>query len=110
MNVLVRDAQNTARWKYPYHCSCKSWIEHWRNNSIMREPDICPRRREPITEENYLVGAHVQKVQEIWGEVDKNYYYIIPICNSCNSSGNFLLSWMKTISSRSKKEFSAHKN
>lgn len=88
MKVLVRDTQGTSIWKHPYHCSCKSWIEHWRNNSIMREPDFCPRCGCLITKENYLVGAHVQKVQEIY---DDKSYYIIPICNSCNSSGNFIV-------------------
>lgn len=92
MMVNVKSAKGTSKWPDPL-CRCDNWLKHWYINMIFVDADYaeemiartsCPLCGKPITNKNPLVGAHVQKTFS-----DDRDYYIIPVCKSCNSSGNF---------------------
>ena len=59
-----------------------------------------PLCKKPITKDNPIVGAHVQKV----ASTDENYY-IVPLCRSCNSSGNFSFNIDEDYLVRARKEY-----
>lgn len=95
MKVKVESAKGTSKWPDPA-CRCKDWLSHWYENmrfidsryaNKMIATTSCPLCNQPITEENPLVGAHVQKILS-----NDRDYYIIPVCKSCNSSKGFTFS------------------
>lgn len=56
-------------------CGCKSWLDHWENNSG-RKAGTCSASG---CSEKATDGGHVQKVG-----VNDDSWYIIPLCRACN--------------------------
>ena len=77
MKVKVKNINGTARFKEP-SCGCKTWLEHWVQNSGYNLKDFCRRCHSHVVKDE-LVGGHVMKVNS----ADKDYY-IVPICRKCN--------------------------
>lgn len=59
--------------------TCDSWIEYWKEEKHLEEPEICPCCGNKINE---IVGAHVFQLIELTNS-DK-HIYITPTCKDCN--------------------------
>lgn len=71
--MKVRHSIDTDNDKWP--SDCESWIDYWKQRSKNPLPEACPQCNEPSDD---FVGAHV--------EDESGKQYILPVCNSCNSS------------------------
>ena len=82
--AFIVNEEDTADLKHP--AEYESWIDYWSKNNDDKTPvrcaNICCVRKD-------LVGAHVRKAT---GRVmDTIPTYIIPLCNKCNKSKQWLL-------------------
>lgn len=57
---------------------CKSWLDFWIKNKGYKPAFCCC---EACTEEQNLVGAHVQES----GSDTRDYWYILPLCRKHNN-------------------------
>ena len=82
-SVKVKNVKNTAGEISPYK---HKWVGYWQEKTWLRVPATCANvgcNNKDATPE--IVGAHVRIVGE--PNNDKNAW-IVPLCNSCNSSEN----------------------
>jgi hypothetical protein len=76
-----------SEYKDDQNCKCKSWIEHWRNNT--NSDKHVSRSCCVIGCQNcFQVGAHVQIIDQRVG----NVWFVAPFCFSCsfNTSEMFI--------------------
>ena len=78
--MKVRSTIGSSDWKSPA-CKCKTWIEHWCNNTNEKHfPAKCPNCKKKVENASDWDGAHVRKVDS-----EDKKFYITPLCSSCNS-------------------------
>lgn len=65
-----------------------SWEDYWRFITKKPLPACQNKNCTNETDNPEIVGAHVYKCASIRGQEDKNRWYIVPLCKSCNSDEN----------------------
>jgi hypothetical protein len=70
--MTVRNLQEVS---HSPTCGCKTWLQHWENNSGKNAKTCSALDCSQAAE----VGGHVQK-----RNVNDDSWYIIPICKGCN--------------------------
>lgn len=63
------------------------WIALWKEYTGNYNPK-CSNLTSCTKKSDYIVGGHVYKVDENGKAIEPGVYYIIPLCQSCNSANN----------------------
>jgi len=86
-NYLVKNINGTSEERYKdQNCKCKSWLAHWRNNTMSDRQYCCVIGCQQMVQ----VGAHVQIKDMRVG----NAWYIAPFCKGCNNFNNVGAMWL----------------
>ena len=78
--IQVRHSKKTSGENAP---DGDTWINYWKIKTKRGIPKVCPSCGGNPTEDNYMVGAHVEKFIELSSQ--QKTKYITPTCNICNS-------------------------
>lgn len=63
------------------------WIALWKEYKGVDNPK-CSNLSSCTKVSNYIVGGHVYKVDDKGKAIEPGVYYIVPLCQSCNSANN----------------------
>ena len=82
--MFVKHSTNTSDENAP---NGESWIDYWKSQIKIDIPSICPCCKQEPTEDNQLVGAHVEE----WVPVNNNKtkHFITPTCDKCNKTNKY---------------------
>lgn len=58
------------------------WIEYWRQQTNLPLPVRCPCNGDDFTDNNPVVGAHVEEFIEYASSTKRKF--IVPTCHKCN--------------------------